>query len=199
MSILTESLECIFEWLQQNKPSIISSLEPGLSEFEIRDRLEQDFPFLLPVEFYELYQWRNGTVYGEEDFTNFFPGCMFHSLEYALEIYSRQLETSKGFAELNNVADPECIFSRKWLPIFTTSSEEYLCILGNEEVLLESPILTVFGGAIVEYTSLTGMMQAIAECYTTGVYYLDEEGILMEDHVISKQIQMKYNEGVSFY
>lgn len=67
MSILTEALERILIWLKQNAPSSASCLQPGLTYSEIENRVEE-LLFLLPNEFYDLYQWRNGVNYGEEDF-----------------------------------------------------------------------------------------------------------------------------------
>lgn len=197
MSILTDSLERILYWFQQNQPSFASFLEPGLGEQDIRNIVEHEFPLLLPTEFYELYQWRNGTVYGE-DFAFFFPGCIFHSLEYALDLYNDLLEKATQFALTNNLASTR-IWNQGWLPIFTIDNEEYLCIIGSEEVSSTSPILSVFGGTAVRYVSLTGMMQAVAECYETDAYYISEWGNLEVDEAMAEQIRLEYNEGADLW
>ncbi len=200
MSVLTESLERILNWLEQNQPSFASALEPGLSKSEIREMVEHEFPFYLPMEFYELYQWRNGTVFGEEEFVQFFPGYTFNSLEYALDLYADQLEYAESFAMSHN-CDSSLFWSREWLPIFTVDNEQHLCILGNKEASSTSSLVTVMSGdsgAAVEYTSLTGMMQTIAECYETGAYYLSEDGDLEVDEAIAEQIRIEYNEGADF-
>lgn len=59
MSELTEALECIRDWLEQNQPYDFSCLRAGLSRNEI-DELVKDLPFTIPEEVYELYQWHDG-------------------------------------------------------------------------------------------------------------------------------------------
>lgn len=54
MSLLTETLERILSWLQQNQPEVISSLQPGLTDIQIQE-ITQDFPFELSHEIRELY------------------------------------------------------------------------------------------------------------------------------------------------
>jgi cell wall assembly regulator SMI1 len=84
MSALTDALERILTCLQQRFYDSARMFEPGLSYKDIEQRVKK-LPFKLPKEVYELYQWRNGTYYAEEDRAGFFDdGLVFLSLEAAI-------------------------------------------------------------------------------------------------------------------
>ena len=89
MSLLTDALDRIQNWLQQNKPSYAYSLQPGLAYEEIEEKVK-NLPFRLPKEVYELYQWRNGmrTRKGEK-IAQFFHRYTFLSLEDAIDEYNQ--------------------------------------------------------------------------------------------------------------
>ncbi|WP_375510108.1 SMI1/KNR4 family protein [uncultured Nostoc sp.] len=88
MSLLTDALDRIINWLQQNKPSYASSLQPGLTYEEIEKKVK-NLPFSLPREVYELYQWRNGMrICKGEKIAQFFHGYTFLSLENAIDEYN---------------------------------------------------------------------------------------------------------------
>ena len=83
MSELIDALDRIVNWLEKHpseKYASVDVLQPGLHYEEI-DRRVADLPFKLPEEVYEIYQWRNGTCDGEEDFSKFFSNYAFLSLE----------------------------------------------------------------------------------------------------------------------
>ena len=61
MSELTNALDRILNWFENNKPSTIESLQPGLTIEEIEEKAK-DLPFRLTQEVYELYQWKNGMI-----------------------------------------------------------------------------------------------------------------------------------------
>ncbi|MBW4598767.1 MAG: hypothetical protein KME29_03915 [Calothrix sp. FI2-JRJ7] len=61
MSDLTNALDKILSWLQKNYPSHVALLQPGLTEAEINELLE-DLPLQLPQDIRELYQWKNGRM-----------------------------------------------------------------------------------------------------------------------------------------
>ena len=55
MSQLTDSLNQIKTWLENNCPLAAETITPGLTLSEIKSKIET-LPFSLPNEFYELYQ-----------------------------------------------------------------------------------------------------------------------------------------------
>lgn len=71
MSELTEALECIRDWLEQNRPYEFSRLRAGLSRDKI-DELVKDLPFKVSEEVYKIYQWHDGFadrfICGQYDF-----------------------------------------------------------------------------------------------------------------------------------
>ena len=68
MSELTAALETIFSWLKANYPKLEQSYQPGLSYEEIKSYDDKLGDYCLTSEFYELYQWRNGTLaYPEQE------------------------------------------------------------------------------------------------------------------------------------
>ena len=56
MSILTQSLEKIINWLRVNDPESVSWLRPGLTDPEIEE-LTQALPLPLPWEVSEIYRY----------------------------------------------------------------------------------------------------------------------------------------------
>jgi cell wall assembly regulator SMI1 len=193
MSILTEALERILIWLKQNAPSSASSLRPGLAYSEIENRVEE-LLFLLPNEFYDLYQWRNGVYYGEEDFNFFCPGYSFNSLEEALIQYEELLDSAEKLAE-ELWLDPAEIWNPNWFPIFSYD-RDYLFIIGEAEHHKPlSPVMGCFrgnSGPDLMYSSITNMMLTVAECYDTGVYYLDEDNYVIINYAQEELVREKY-------
>lgn len=165
MSSLTNALDRILNWLEQNLLSeyiSVEVLEPGLTLEEIEERVA-DLPFCLSQEVCELYQWRNGTCYDEEDISRFFQGRAFLSLESALEKYEELIES-------------ETRWESDWLPIFQgIDNRDYYFIIGDREVKEISPVFSsAYGDADDKlYDSLTEMMLKIAEDYETGDFYKD--------------------------
>ncbi|GBE91860.1 SMI1/KNR4 family protein [Nostoc cycadae] len=194
MLTLTQYLERILVWLQLNQPSFASSLQPGLTRLQIQEKV-QNLPLVLSEEFYELYQWRNGVTYGDENFAIFYPPYTFNSLEFAIEEYYKLIKYAHKFSEQNWV-DPAEIWNNKWLPIFSFD-KEYICIISDENNIEVSQVLhKLMGGGepIIKYTSLANMMRTIAECYETGIYYVSEHGDLEIDEIRADQIRLQYND-----
>ena len=79
MSSLTDSLNQIQTWLENNCPQAAESITPGLTLSEIESKIET-LSFSLPNEFYELYQWSRGNsldtktiytnIFGADDATS---------------------------------------------------------------------------------------------------------------------------------
>ncbi len=176
MSKLINALDRIINWFQSNKPSIINSLQPGLTIKEIEDKVK-DLPFRLTQEVYELYQWRNGTI---DDGNDFFSYYRFLPLKEASEV-------SKNVSESWGLSLP---FG--WFPLFEYEGEVF-AVVGAEENTENSIVLKTYEGIDIAHRSLTNMMCCIAECYEKGAYYIDELGNLEENRIAAKNILLKYN------
>lgn len=66
MSELTNALQKIFSWLK-NYPRFEQSFKPGLSYQEIKRNNDKLGSYYFTSELYELYQYRNGTLYEFEE------------------------------------------------------------------------------------------------------------------------------------
>ncbi len=172
MSDLTNALDRILDWFQNNKPSTIDSLQPGLTTEEIESKVK-DLPFRLTQEVYELYQWRNGMI---DDGSCFFRYYRFLPLEE-----TNLCEEAWGLS-----------LPFGWFPLFEFEGE-FFAAVGAEENTENSLILHTYEGIDIIYRSLTNMMLYIAECYETGVYYIGESGELEENRIAAKNILLKYN------
>lgn len=62
--ILPPILNNLYRQIQVSRPSAAALLQPGLSRDEISGIADSCFPFPLPAEIYQLYEWKNGTAEG---------------------------------------------------------------------------------------------------------------------------------------
>ena len=159
MSSLTDTLNRIQTWLEIYCPQAAESITPGLTLSEIESKIET-FPFSLPEEFYELYQWSRGNsldsqtiytdIFGADDATS------LNSLEYAMEVFPSFIDEHEEYA-VNYIGKP-------LFPIFG-SDVTFHCIVGDWEDETPSPI--VYVSEIIEtnhsFVSLTSMMLTAAE------------------------------------
>ncbi|MBN3898905.1 MAG: hypothetical protein HWQ41_27630 [Nostoc sp. NOS(2021)] len=179
MSPLTEALDRIFNWLQQNNPEAISYLQPGLTYTEIQE-MANKFSVFLPKEVYELYQWRNGC---SNRLTFIFDSFEFLTLEKALRFY-----------QVGSQSEPSLF------PLFFSEAYLKYCQIVLQENFENHSI--IFSDAkeydLVKpgYTSLTSMMLTIAECYENGAYdlvYDDELNDFIRNTQKINEIYCKYN------
>lgn len=184
MSLLTEALERILNWLQVNCPSIALFPYPGLAHEQI-EQLTKNLPFQLPSEICELYNWRNGTLHGH----GFFPFSVFYSLEEAI-LYNKQ--EVKYWQE----GDDPIALCR--LIIFSHNGSFFFVVCEKEEKQ-SVPIWVEHTGQqpVICYANLTSLILMIAECYETGAYYVDStKTFLKEDTTKSDKIFRKYNPNI---
>ena len=117
MSVITESLDRILNWLQQHKPEYALLFLPGLSLEEIEEKVKV-LPFRLPSEVYELYQWRNGTKSEESIFVYHY----FWDLDTAVELSTIKDGLNDSLHRLIRVkyGEPTYVF-----PIFEFENEYF--------------------------------------------------------------------------
>jgi hypothetical protein len=187
MSDLTDSLNRIMQWLQQNSPTCASGFLPGLSSEEIEKKLSE-LPFCVSREVYELYQWRNGTNNGYSVF-------VYHyllDLETALR-YSQGINDSFWIETREEDGDPKYLF------IIFDFDGEYFAVPGSEDPNGSAPVFHVGcddGSLSFAFTNLTNMMLAIAECYETGIYSVMSDGnVKVTDETKFSEIRQKHNPG----
>ncbi len=141
-------------------PSLRANLQKGLSKTQIKKK-SRTFPFCLPREVEDLYQWRDGLGTDvQDDFL--FHYHHFSSLHKALEEYQMNLTWRV-------LGDDDPTIVSNLLPLFSFQSEFYgaYCCREKQDT---APIYFVHHGEYLVYESLTTMLSAILECYETGAY-----------------------------
>lgn len=201
MSILTQSLEKIVNWLRVNDPESVSGLRPGLSDPEIEkltqnlplllpnpgvseeeiEKLTQPLSLILPWEVREIYHYCNGTV-------ELTPSLVLEPLEVAIG-NTRYADWMRG---------EKIPSSSHILPLFHGYGKDFYYVICDSEN--DSPIWCVFAGEqpVMYAASLTSLILTSWECYETGAYYiyLDEESgySYVEEHLEKvENIFQKYN------
>ncbi|EAZ91207.1 SMI1/KNR4 family protein [Crocosphaera chwakensis] len=182
MSKLTRSLDEIIHWLKLNCPEEVSQLRRGLSIKEIEE-ITKDFPFVLPKEVYDLYQFCDGDIMlGSDD-------LVLYPLKLALE-WSPHCEAYK---------DP-CSFDNHILTIMHGCGKDVYYILCDKKEKDYSSVWYAKMGldSVIYASSLTNLMLTIAECYREGAYYTkfyEEFGYIRIEEDLEKieKIFQKYN------
>ncbi|HEC85004.1 MAG TPA: SMI1/KNR4 family protein, partial [Thioploca sp.] len=196
MEHLIKALDQIMAYCISLNLPMIAGFAPGLAEVQIQE-ITKNLPFRLPRELVFLYQWHNGIDASE----SFLPYYRFLSLQKAVDVYQRDLET-----ELDNqgLEKPEDLLKRDEeegllyhpyrLPIFQLDARHYYIAHCEPKELRRSPILSFFleEGAEQQYDSLTDMMSSIADCYANDAYYINKEGELEEDKIKVESIDKQY-------
>ncbi|MEG4225458.1 hypothetical protein QUA35_05595 [Microcoleus sp. N9_B2] len=187
MSALTDALNRIMEWLQQNSPICASGFQPGLSPEEVEEKLGE-IPFCVSREVHELYQWCNGT----NDRCGVFVYHYLLDLDTALQ-YSQGFNDSYWLEVRERDGDPLHLF------LIFDFDGEYFAVTGSDNLNDTAPIFHVGcddGSLSFAFTNLTNMMLALAECYETGVYTVASDGYVeVTDEAKFGDIRRKYNPG----
>lgn len=192
MSQLTDSLNQIKTWLEENCPQAAESITPGLSLQEIESKIK-DLPFSLPKEFYELYQWSRGNdlinqnvysyIFGADDATSLI------NLEYAMEVFP-DFEDEFEEVAANYIGKP-------LFPIFG-SDATYHCMVGDWEDKTPSPI--VYVSEILEtrhsFVNLTSMMQTAAESMQANALDFNSKSYSKWDEEKYAKIYLKHNSNI---
>ncbi|MGB6295327.1 MAG: hypothetical protein WBF90_03980 [Rivularia sp. (in: cyanobacteria)] len=206
MSVLTDSLNQIMQWLEENRPDYAASFLPGLNDEEIRKKLA-NVELELPLEIYELYRWRNGTQNGEDPKSVIYPCMEFMPLDEALEYYDDFIENQleifdeEDYRNIFELLDANQVYlygEQKYLFPFYRSNCSFCNVFLTKEQQYHSPIIDKADelGLSLIFRSLTSMMQTLAEYLETGAHYLDEEDYLNGDEEKMLPIFQKYNPGL---
>ena len=180
---LTAILERLAAIAAQRDSDFPASLQPGLSREALRARLaEAGFAYEPPQEWFELYQWHNGSTSG----TPLFYYHEFMSVEEALA-------ERKVLDQGNRESDCE-LWPTNILPLFYFSGEFY-AIECHAEPQVTGRIWFVFHDTIVCYDGLTSMLAAKQGCFETGIYWDEDEDGYEEvaDEAACATILLKHN------
>lgn len=177
---LVEILEKILNYTSIDD-RVRAKLRPGLSRQEIQAKVcHFNFPFSLPQEVEELYQWHDGFNLDYYD-CQLFDYHTFVTLDEALE-------TWKSFQD-------DGFIQKDLLPLFTFEGEWY-CIQVEKIKQESGQIWFVYHDDGIVYDSLKAMLFSILECYEVGAY----QPILKNGRVYTEvdrekvaEVKLKYN------
>ncbi|WP_017660475.1 hypothetical protein [Baaleninema simplex] len=205
MSEFKNNLKIIKKWLKSNQPDYYSELQDGFDREELEDYLKP-VPFLLPSEFYDLYQWHDGMTFDDDFFAaQLFPGYTFNSLSVAFAIREEISEWVDDILLYRIRYENEIwiehsgILNNYLLPIFTLDEFDHICILGKSDRREASPLISIYiqDSIFLAYDSLATAIKTIATCYQTGAYYNfelpDGEQELRDDPQQAKEVWKRYN------
>jgi len=151
-----------------------SELQPGLSRAELESiLLANHFSADPPESWFELYQWRNGTVYDGRDP----PLFHYHRFAPVQEALAEHAHLEALYRE-----PPETV---PLLPLFTFMGEWYVvdCSADPRE---HGRILFLFQGVTVAYDGLEAMLESILECYQQGAYRYDGEETIVDEQRVAR-------------
>ena len=193
MSELTDALALILHWMEMNEtdgPCLLS----GLTIQDINKKAS-DFPFIFPREVQELYQWRNGLNLERKVVSQTLGFMSFFPLEKAVTEYRTNVEQFRTYG---------IIWYRQWFPIFQADTT-WLFISGSKQQEDSSPIFCYDFKDYndirpnVMYCNLVSMMRTIAECWSTGAYYMTESPHVPGSYAMeydvdqTEEIRLKFN------
>jgi SMI1 / KNR4 family (SUKH-1) len=192
MSQLTNTLDRIQTWLKSNYPIVAEFIPSGLTIEEIRE-ITSRLPFTLPKEVNELYQWSRG--HNKDTLSSFtsifdpYEGMSHSSLQLAIE-------TQTSFENLPEELALEYI-SKQLFPLFELEGS-YLCVIRDYEDNKSSPVILVsqIGEITIRYSSLTSMMQTIAESFESGAFHFHKNGYSEWNEGVFSPIYVKYNSDI---
>lgn len=161
---LASILQTLADIAATHAPGYAQCLQPGLSRDELQSKLQQaGFAYQPPQEWFELYQWRNGSAQSKP----MFHYHAFMPLDKALSERARMDEANRAHGEL---------YRPDVLPLFDFEGEFY-AIECHAEPQAQGRIHFIFHGECLCYDSLHSMLAAKLECHQTrGIYVRDENG-----------------------
>jgi hypothetical protein len=182
-SKLLNSLERILLWMSKYLPEYVKYFQTGLSQPEIQAAVE-DIQYSLPNDFYELYQWHNGTL--DECTQSLGPVFYFLPLNQVLEFKNW---LSWDISKTDRVWVPPRYLGNPVLPFVKSNCEYYSLVLSrNYRDQAHIVLLDEVSDAILKYDSITSMMESIADCFETEAYYFNEEGFVEENEHLSAEV-----------
>ncbi len=170
-------LNAIKNWHTKHTSGSENAFLPALSKTEIQAQKEA-FPFEFPQAVYELYQWHNGMKNNAPLFNEY----TFYPLEDALDEYDL-------------AQDEEGLLKPSWFPVFGDQGSFYAV---ECDLLHPQRGCVYFCDSAEEephlwYDSLEKMLMTLRVCFEQKAYFLDDDGILMQDFEAANKIREEFN------
>jgi cell wall assembly regulator SMI1 len=194
MDQLEAALKRIIRYLQQVYGLAEEVFSPGLSKDEIDKRL-QNFPFCVPHEVVQLYQYGNGV---RETITHVGQNFVIDellSLDEALREYARLIAFAEEMAKEWD-EDPSETWEPQWLPL-TQLDLFYHVVQCAPTPQATGPVYYVSRKedytVLLAYDSVTSMMETIATCCEMGAYRVAADGVMRENPGLVAQVGRALN------
>ncbi|MFD4478434.1 hypothetical protein ACFWPU_20330 [Streptomyces sp. NPDC058471] len=162
MTAVTELLDGIQEQLSMLRRPVASDLvRPGLPETELNQTLGDR----APSEVKEWFSWCDGTrrrTGQTVDAAAFIPGYIFPSVAEAGRV--RQL------------GNPDLDMMGEWFPILLSASSDLYAAVWKDETFVGVAGVLVGADTEIEFLSVLEMLQVQLSAYTSGAYFVDDEG-----------------------
>lgn len=183
-SRLLRALNSTFDVLNDLNRPVVNSLRPGLTREQVSAGL-RNIDLTASEELINLYSWRNGTeiVPGKaaDDFY-FFPGYYFVELSEAVDEYLARNITS--------------FWNDKWFPIFSNNAGDFYVAELSLPEKTATPIVEILIGETVElvrFHSLVGMIETLAECFKSKIFFVGDHGYLDMDDEKYEAVAKKHS------
>ncbi len=162
MTQLTAALDRILNWAKKNYDEA-GDWRSGLTFAEIEAKTEDLLPLKLPLEVYELYQWRNGCLDPYEDYSAVYSHFIYDRLDFL-----RLEDAILNYQEKPNKNNP-------LFPLFYSDRAWYTVVISPEQK--SSPVIITREfyqnkGEIIA-PNLTTLMIAQAEYLESESNYLE--------------------------
>jgi hypothetical protein len=174
---MRKSLESIRAWLEREAPHLAASLQPGLNLAQMQEIMgTKAEKYCIPDEVVKLYAWRNG----QSGNVPFFDVLRFQPFEEAVAYANLVEEHSDGefplmvFQELNYDAG-------------------YRFKCGTKKQKRAPTYRWIHGDELLETTSLTDLLKAVAEAFESGVFHPGDDGELDTDEDLWNAIIVRHH------
>jgi cell wall assembly regulator SMI1 len=181
--------------LKEHAPAVLESLQPGLTIEQI-EQLETANSIKLTDELRALYQWRNGVPEGV--YTNLTPLHRFASLEENLSGRRASQQQLAEASAVERIAHNTLVgYKMAWIPIFEDIAGDGYFYDPTRSVA-EGAYFDSFleTGSYEFYPSLRNLLIALAECYESKAYFVEDAGQLNADFAAAQAIHAKYSSSV---
>lgn len=190
MSQLLEKLDSLVSLIEHQDYQISNYLNAGLSQHEIHI-LTESFPSPIPEELNELYCWHNGQ--NSDCKIPLFEELNFLSIKEAIDEYH-----GIQFYRESNEGD----YLKNCFPFASYEGDVFVLPVGPQPLNanLSRPVIDIFEGIEVVYSSFTIMLDTILSLYRDGAFIVrpdgGEYGFLDINAQLAMQIRKAHNPGI---
>lgn len=182
----------ITSWLKQHAPRITDlSLNPPATDEKLKE-LQGMFDRELPADLIQLYKTYNG-MNDDENMGNLFYGMPFLSIEDVIADQQFRIKQSKDISVIplrhaDEQIDPANVYNLNWVALCFDGSRSYLRVdlapspqgTYGQVIFIDSD----YNVGLFIASSITELLEQVANDMENGLYYLNEEALEDEHHFL---------------